>query len=69
MSADMLASRAVACLSGAAVGDALGGATEGWESREIHDHYGGWVEGIVESMRHRLGVVKPFSPFWKGEGT
>ncbi len=68
MSADMLVSRAVACLSGAAVGDALGGATEGWESREIHDHYGGWVEGIVESMRHRLGVVKPFSPFWKGSG-
>jgi ADP-ribosylglycohydrolase len=64
----MLASRAVACLSGAAVGDALGGATEGWESREIHDHFGGWVEGIVESMRHQLGVVKPFSPFWKGSG-
>ena len=68
MSADMLVSRAVACLSGAAVGDALGGATEGWESREIHDHFEGWVEGIVESMRHRLGVVKPFSPFWKGSG-
>ena len=68
MSVDMLASRAVGCLAGAAVGDALGGATEGWESREIHDHYGGWVEGIVQSMRHRLGVVKPFSPFWKGDG-
>ena len=68
MSADMLTTRAVGCLAGAAVGDALGGATEGWESREIHDHYGGWVEGVVQSMRHRLGVVKPFSPFWKGDG-
>jgi ADP-ribosylglycohydrolase len=68
VSADMLVSRAVACLSGAAVGDALGGATEGWESREIHDHFGGWVDGIVDSMRHQLGVVKPFSPFWKGSG-
>ncbi len=68
MSVEMLATRAVGCLAGSAVGDALGGATEGWESREIHNHYGGWVEGTVQSMRHRLGVVKPFSPFWKGEG-
>jgi len=68
VSADMLTSRAVGCLAGAAVGDALGGATEGWESSEIHEHYGGWVEGVVDSMRHRLGVVKPFSPFWKGDG-
>ena len=68
MSTDMLTTRAVGCLAGAAVGDALGGATEGWESSEIHEHYGGWVEGVVQSMRHRLGVVKPFSPFWKGDG-
>jgi ADP-ribosylglycohydrolase len=64
----MLTTRAVGCLAGAAVGDALGGATEGWESSEIHEHYGGWVEGVVQSMRHGLGVVKPFSPFWKGDG-
>ena len=68
MSTDMLTTRAVGCLAGAAVGDALGGATEGWESGEIHEHYGGWVEGVVQSMRHRLNVVKPFSPFWKGDG-
>jgi ADP-ribosylglycohydrolase len=65
---DLLERKAVGCLAGAAVGDALGGATEGWESREIHDHFGGWVEGIVQSMRHQLNVVKPFSPFWKGDG-
>ena len=33
MSVEMLATRAVGCLAGSAVGDALGGATEGWESQ------------------------------------
>ena len=68
MSEYLLASRAVGCLAGAAVGDALGGATEGWESREIHDHFGGWVEGVVRSIRHDRNMLKPFSPFWKGDG-
>ena len=65
---DQLERRAVGCLAGAAVGDALGGTTEGWEASEIHAHYGGPLEGIVRSMRHDLDVVKPFSPFWKGDG-
>jgi ADP-ribosylglycohydrolase len=64
----LLADRAVGCLSGAAVGDALGGATEGWESREISDHFGGWVDGVVESIRRTRGIQKPFSPFHKGDG-
>jgi ADP-ribosylglycohydrolase len=63
-----LVDRAVGALAGAAVGDALGGATEGWESHEIHDHCGGWVEGVIRSIRHQRNVVKPFSPFWKGDG-
>jgi ADP-ribosylglycohydrolase len=63
-----LTGRAVSCLAGGAVGDALGGATEGWESDEIHAHFGGWVEGVVESIRHARGEVRPFSPFWKGDG-
>ena len=49
----LLTDRAVGCLAGAAVGDALGGATEGWESHEIHDHFGGWVEG---DRRSRSGT-------------
>jgi len=65
---DLLERRAVGCLAGAAIGDALGGATEGWESAQIHAHFDGWVEGVVQSMRHQLNVVKPFSPFWKGDG-
>jgi ADP-ribosylglycohydrolase len=64
----LLADRAVGCLAGAAVGDALGGATEGWESHEIYAHYGGWVTGIVESIRRAQLVEKPFSPFHKGDG-
>ena len=47
MNGHLLADRAVGCLAGAAVGDALGGATEGWEAHEIHAHFGGWVTGIV----------------------
>jgi len=64
----LLADRSVACLAGAAIGDALGGATEGWESDEIHDHFGGWVTGVVQSIRHARNELKPFSPFWKGDG-
>jgi ADP-ribosylglycohydrolase len=63
-----LTGRAVNCLAGGAVGDALGGATEGWESDEIHAHFDGWVEGVVQSIRHARGEVRPFSPFWKGDG-
>jgi ADP-ribosylglycohydrolase len=63
-----LVEREVGALAGAAVGDALGGATEGWESREIREHCGGWVEGVIRSIRHDKDMVKPFSPFWKGDG-
>jgi ADP-ribosylglycohydrolase len=65
---DLLTDRSVGCLAGAAVGDALGGATEGWESHEIHAHFDGWVTGIVESIRRTLKVEKAFSPFHKGDG-
>jgi len=64
----LLTDRAVGALAGAAVGDALGGATEGWESREIREHCGGWVEGVIQSIRHQRNMLKPFSPFWKGDG-
>ncbi len=68
MRGQLLTDRAVGCLAGAAVGDALGGATEGWEAAEIHAHFGGWVTGIVESIRRARGLEKPFSPFHKGDG-
>ena len=68
MNGQLLTDRAVGALAGAAVGDALGGATEGWESREIREHCGGWVEGVIQSIRHQRNMLKPFSPFWKGDG-
>jgi len=64
----LLADRAVACLAGAAVGDALGGATEGSEAHEIAAHFGGPVTGIVQSIRRARGEEKAFSPFHKGDG-
>jgi ADP-ribosylglycohydrolase len=42
-----LRSKAIGCLSGAAVGDALGSATEGWSNEQILKRYGGPVTGIV----------------------
>ena len=68
MQENELNDRAVAALAGAAVGDALGGATEGWEAREITDHFGASVEGVVPSIRMTKGIDKPFSPFHKGDG-
>jgi ADP-ribosylglycohydrolase len=65
---NLLADRAVGCLAGAAVGDALGGATEGWEAHEIYAHYGDWVDGIVQSIRRARNEEKAFSPFHKGDG-
>jgi ADP-ribosylglycohydrolase len=68
VSGHLLADRAIACLAGAAVGDALGGATEGWEAHEIEDHYDGFVTGVVQSIRRAKGIEKPFAPFHKGDG-
>jgi ADP-ribosylglycohydrolase len=65
---NLLTDRAIGCLTGAAVGDALGGATEGWEAHEIQLHFDGWVEGVVEAIRRSRGIEKPFSPFHKGDG-
>jgi ADP-ribosylglycohydrolase len=42
-----LRSKAVGCLGGAAIGDALGSATEGWSHEQILKRYGGPVTGIV----------------------
>ena len=68
MNGNGVVDRAVAALAGAAVGDALGGATEGWEAREIREHMNGYVEGVIRSIRHQRNALKPFSPFWKGDG-
>jgi ADP-ribosylglycohydrolase len=62
-----LVDRAQGCLAGAAVGDALGGATEGRAAEAIVAHYGGHVTGVVQSMTEALGD-RPLAPFHKGDG-
>ena len=52
---DALERKAVGALAGAAVGDALGGATEGWSPEKIRERHGGPVTGIVG----------PFLPDWR----
>ena len=63
-----LEARTWAVLAGAAVGDALGGATEGWTPEQIQARHGGPVTGIVgpyfEDWRH----ARPIAPYHKGDG-
>ncbi len=60
-----LRSRAIGCLSGAAVGDALGSATEGWSHEQILKRYGGPVTGIVAPYNDaRAGTTR----YQKGDG-
>nr|WP_174257802.1 ADP-ribosylglycohydrolase family protein [Phytoactinopolyspora alkaliphila] len=60
--------RSVGCLLGAAVGDALGGATEGWSPAQIRDRWGGWVEGIVPPYYENWRTARPIAPYHKGDG-
>lgn len=59
---------AVGALTGAAIGDALGGATEGYSSEQIQSRYGGFVEGIVSPFNPDWQNARPVSPFHKGDG-
>ncbi|HEY2176796.1 MAG TPA: ADP-ribosylglycohydrolase family protein [Mycobacteriales bacterium] len=63
-----LADRAAGCLSGAAVGDALGGPTEGWTTDQIRQRYGGFVEDIVPPYFADWRGARPNSPYHKGDG-
>jgi ADP-ribosylglycohydrolase len=65
---DELELRAVGCLAGAAVGDALGGATEGHTPRAIRQRYGGPVTGIVGPFYDDWQDRRPASPYHKGDG-
>ena len=66
--ASRLADRAGASLAGAAVGDALGGATEGYSPEQIRQRYGGRVEGIVTPFHADWRQARPNSPYHKGDG-
>lgn len=68
MTDNALVDRAVGCLTGAAVGDALGGATEGWSPQQIRQRWGGWVEGIVPPYFEDWKTARPIAPYHKGDG-
>ena len=63
-----LQDKAIGTLMGAAVGDAIGGATEGRSTHEILERYDGYVEGIVDYFMPDWRTAKPMSPYHKGEG-
>ena len=64
----LLLDKSVGCLVGAAVGDALGGATETALPEEIRTRYGGWVDGIVPPFHENWATSRPLAPYHKGDG-
>jgi ADP-ribosylglycohydrolase len=63
-----LLDKSVGCLVGAAVGDALGGATETALPEQIRARYGGWVDGIVPPFHADWASARPLAPYHKGDG-
>lgn len=63
-----LEDRALAVITGAAVGDALGGATEGWTPEQIEERYDGRVRGIVGPYYPNWQDARPIAPYHKGDG-
>ena len=56
-------------ISGAAVGDALGGATEGYTPEQIQQRHGGRVTGIVPPWAaDEWATARPIAPYHKGDG-
>jgi ADP-ribosylglycohydrolase len=60
--------RSVGCLAGAAVGDALGGPTEGHSPEDVRARYGGPVTGVVEPFYADWETRRLVSPYHKGDG-
>jgi ADP-ribosylglycohydrolase len=63
-----LEDRAVGALAGGAVGDALGGATEGWTTEQIRERHGDWVTGVVGPFFENWRDARPIAPYHKGDG-
>jgi len=63
-----LQDKAVGALMAAAVGDAIGGATEGRSAEEIVERYDGHVTGIIDYFMPDWRTAKPMSPYHKGDG-
>ena len=56
-------------ITGGAVGDALGGATEGYTPEQIQARHGGRVTGIVPPWAaDEWATARPIAPYHKGDG-
>jgi len=64
----LLEDKIVGCLTGAAVGDALGGATEGALPDQIRQRYAGWVDGPAPPFHPDWQTARPTAPYHKGDG-
>jgi len=64
----ILEDKAIGALSGAAVGDSLGGATEGYSPEVLQERFGGLVRDIVGPFNVEWKTTRPVSPFHKGNG-
>lgn len=60
--------RTAAVLAGSAIGDALGGAAEGFSPERIKERYGGRITGIVPPYHPDWQTARPVSPYHKGDG-
>ena len=65
---DWLRDRTWATLAGAAIGDALGGATEGWTPEQIRSATAVRVTGIVGPLLPDWRNARPIAPYHKGDG-
>ncbi len=65
---NLLEDKAIGALAGGAVGDALGGATEGWTPAQIRERHGGWVTGVVGPFFPNWREARPIAPYHKGDG-
>lgn len=63
-----LLDKASGALTGAAVGDALGGAAEGNTPEAIQERYGGFITGIVPPFLPDWRNARPIAPYHKGDG-
>ncbi|QDY76277.1 ADP-ribosylglycohydrolase family protein [Streptomyces qinzhouensis] len=61
--------RIAGALTGAAVGDALGGPVEGYPPEQIMERHGGRVQGIVGPWNgDEWRTARPIAPYHKGDG-
>lgn len=63
-----LRARMIGAITGAAVGDALGGAVEGYSPEQIAERHGGPITGIVGPWHEDWRGARPMSPYHKGDG-